>query len=90
MKSTLVLREMIRRSGKTAVQISREIGRKDNYISSLMHSGCIPSVETFASIAGACGAKLCLVYPDKLIQMDGWKAIVSGHIAIPAEQNDKD
>ena len=82
MKSTLVLKEMVRKSGKTAIQISREIGRKDNYVSSLIHSGSVPSVETFASIAQACGAQLCVVYPDRMVQMDGWDAIVSEQIVV--------
>lgn len=86
MKSTKVLKEIVKNSGKSAVQISREIGRKDNYVSSLLSSGSVPSVETFASIAQACGAQLCVVYPDRMIQMDGWQAIVSEHIVVSSEK----
>ena len=73
MKATEALRRMVRNSGKTALQISKEIGRKPNYVSSLLHRGSTPTVETFASIAAACGAKLRLELPDETLDLDGWE-----------------
>lgn len=72
MKTTEALRAVVRASGKSAIQISREIGRQPNYVSSLLHSGSVPSCETFASIAAACGASLQVVLDDEVMELDGW------------------
>lgn len=72
MKATEALRKMVKSSGKTALSISKEIGRKPNYVSSLLHRGSTPTVETFASIAKACGATLRLEFADEVIELDGW------------------
>ena len=74
MKATRALRAMVKGSGLTATEISHRIGRTGNYLSSLLSRGSVPSVETFASIAQACGCKLCLITPDETIQLDGWEA----------------
>ena len=72
MKATAALRKIVRTSSKSAIQISPEIGRRPNYVSSLLHSGSVPSVETFASIAHACDAKVQVVFGDEVIDLDGW------------------
>jgi len=72
MKATEALRKMVKSSGKTALQISREIGRKPNYVSSLLHRGSTPTVETFASIAKACGATLRLEFAGESLELGGW------------------
>ncbi len=74
MKATEALRLMVRNAGKSAIAISKEIGRKPNYVASLMNRGSVPSVETFASIAEACGARLVLELPDETVELDGWQA----------------
>ena len=73
MKTTDVLRMVVRNSGKSAIQISADIGRKPNYVSSLLHSGCVPSCETFAAIAKACGAQLQVSFDGEVIELDGWE-----------------
>ena len=73
MKATDALRKVVRESDKSAIQISCEIGRRPNYVSSLLHSGCVPSCETFASIVNACGAELQVVVGDEVITLDGWE-----------------
>ena len=74
MKATLALREMVRSTDKSAITISREIGRGPNYVSSLISSGSVPSVETFATIARACGARLQLVMRNgRVTTVDGWE-----------------
>lgn len=96
MRATDALRFMIRESGLTATQISLKIGRKENYVSSLLSRGSVPSAETFASIAEACGCQLCLMLPQKHIQIDGWDVKVDQRAYIdspfaektsPTEQN---
>lgn len=73
MKATDALRLMVRSSGKTALEISARIGRKPNYVSSLLSRGSTPTVETFASIAEACGGQLLLSLPSQDIVLDGWE-----------------
>ena len=74
MKATEALRVMVKGAGKSAMKISEEIGRTPNYVASIMNRGSVPSVETFASIAAACGARLVLELPDQSIELDGWQA----------------
>ena len=74
MKTTDALRKIVKDSNKSAIQISREIGRRPNYVSSLLHSGSVPSCETFASIAAACGATLRVTTDaGETIVLDGWE-----------------
>ena len=73
MKTTEALRLIVRNSEKSAIQISREIGRRPNYVSSLLHSGSVPSCETFATIAEACGATLQVVTKNGTLELDGWE-----------------
>ena len=73
MKASKALRSVVRSSDLTALEVSRRIGRKDNYVSSLLSRGSCPTAETLATIAGICGWKLCLVGPDREIEIDGWK-----------------
>ena len=73
MKTTDALRKIVKESNKSAIQISKEIGRRPNYVSSLLHSGSVPSCETFASIAAACGAELHVVYDGEDMILDGWE-----------------
>lgn len=83
MKASKALRTVVRSSDLTALEISRRIGRKDNYVSSLLSRGSCPTAETLATIAGMCGWKLCLVGPDREIEIDGWK--VKARKSIPID-----
>ena len=72
MKTTDALRKIVKDSNKSAIQISREIGRRPNYVSSLL--GSVPSCETFASIAAACGAELHVVTAEgETFVLEGWE-----------------
>lgn len=86
MKATRALRMMVKNSGLTAIEISRRIGRTDNYLSSLLNRGSVPSVETFASIAEACGCRLCLVMPEQTVQLDGWEVELTTDVMIDGEK----
>lgn len=59
-----VIRQMVAISGNTITQTSRNIGRSDRYLSSMLANKTMPSVELFAKIAGACGFGLFAVKID--------------------------
>ena len=82
MKATKAIRTMIERSGLTAIEVSQQMGRKENYISSLLSRGSSPTAETLASIAEACGWKLCLVSSETSLELDGWTVGVSSEIKV--------
>lgn len=50
-----LIRHMIRASGKTAAEISREIGKTSGYLSVVLADGRIPRVNLLIAIANACG-----------------------------------
>ena len=50
-----IVRDMVARSGLSMREVSRRIGRSDNYLSSMLRNDTVPSVDLFASIAHACG-----------------------------------
>lgn len=52
------LRTMVVRSGRTKVQISKDLGVSESYISALISRGSIPLVDTLARVADACGYDL--------------------------------
>ena len=56
-----LVRYLVEKSGKSASQVSREIGRTSGYIGSIVHRGTIPSAGVLADIAAACGFALVLV-----------------------------
>lgn len=54
------IRYAVAKSGKSGTDISREIGRSDNFIWSLLRNGSMPRLDTFVSIANACGYEFLL------------------------------
>ena len=50
-----IVRDMVSRSGLSMREVSRCIGRSDNYLSSMLRNGTVPSVGLLANIAHACG-----------------------------------
>lgn len=58
------IRHMVDASGKSGVQVSREIGRSDNYLWSMLRNGTMPGVDLFVAIARACGYSVELTGPD--------------------------
>lgn len=58
------IRHMVDASGKSGVQVSREIGRSDNYLWSMLRNGTMPGIDLFVAIARACGYSVELTGPD--------------------------
>lgn len=58
------IRHMVDASGKSGVQVSREIGRSDNYLWSMLRNKTMPGVDLFVAIANACGYSVELTGPD--------------------------
>ena len=56
-----LIRLMCIHSGKSARQISRDMGRSENFISATIHQGSIPGVDLLGEIADACGFELVAV-----------------------------
>lgn len=50
-----LIRRMIRMSGKTAAQISREMGKSSGYLSVVLADKRIPRTDLLVKIASACG-----------------------------------
>lgn len=73
MDATKVLRQMIEESGKSQRLISVEIGRHPTYIASLLHEGSMPQIDTFASIAKACGCEVFVHFPEREVEISGWE-----------------
>lgn len=55
---------MVDASGKSGVQVSREIGRSDNYLWSMLRNGTMPGLDLFVAIARACGYSVELTGPN--------------------------
>ena len=50
-----LIRHMLATSGKTAAQVSRELGNDSNHLSVILSSGRTPRLDLFVKIAEACG-----------------------------------
>ncbi len=68
-----ILRQMVDASGKSQRLISTEIGRHPTYVASLLHGESYPQVDTFASIARACGCEVVVRLPTTVLEVDGWQ-----------------
>ena len=66
------MRTMVDASGMTHRQISARLGRYDSYVSQLLTRQSVPSVDTVAQVAHACGYRL------ELVPMAGGDALVIG------------
>ena len=49
------IRYAVAQSGRTGKEISKQIGRSENFIWSTLKAGSIPRLDTFVAIANACG-----------------------------------
>lgn len=49
------IRHMLATSGKTAAEVSREMGNDSNHLSVILSSGRTPRTDLFVKIANACG-----------------------------------
>lgn len=61
---------MVALSGKSGIQVSREIGRSDNYLWSMLRNKTMPGLDLFVSIANACGYTVELHGP---LEMETWE-----------------
>lgn len=52
------LRTMVDAAGMSGYRVSQAIGRSKGYVSTLLGSKSVPSVELFARIAAACGFEI--------------------------------
>ena len=66
------MRAMVDASGMTHRQISARLGRYDSYVSQLLTRQSVPSVDTVAQVAHACGYRL------ELVPMAGGDALAIG------------
>jgi transcriptional regulator with XRE-family HTH domain len=66
------MRTMVDASGMTHRQISARLGRYDSYVSQLLTRQSVPSVDTVAQVAHACGYRL------ELVPMAGSDALAIG------------
>lgn len=55
-----LIRHMLAFSGKSAAQVSREMGNDSNHLSVILSSGRTPRVDLLAKIADACDYELVL------------------------------
>lgn len=62
--------ELVSMSDKSAIALSREMGKADTYLSMTISRGSIPKLDTFAAIAAACGYELVLRGPDREITIE--------------------
>ena len=58
------------RSGRSAGEIAREIGKTTNYLDAITGGSRTPMVATLVGVAGACGYRLALV-PNGVVAPDG-------------------
>jgi transcriptional regulator with XRE-family HTH domain len=76
------MRAMVDASGMTHRQISARLGRYDSYVSQLLTRQSVPSVDTVAQVAHACGYRL------ELVPMAGGDALVIGDESDDAPDRD--
>lgn len=60
MKAKAALNRIINESGISRIQLSRKLGRTDNYLSSMTHGRQSPGCDVMASVADVCGYDLIL------------------------------
>lgn len=62
-----LVRHIVKKSGKTPAQLSREISRSKGYVGSLLSHGTVPGLSVLADIAEACGYGVALISDDEAI-----------------------
>lgn len=70
MEAKRVLRAMVEHSGKSKADISRAMGRSDNYIGVTLAKGTVPQADTLARIAKACGYKVYVEGQGERLEVD--------------------
>jgi len=54
------LRHVVSHSGKSAKQVSLEMGLSQNFVTNTIQRGSTPRLDTFARIAAACGYEVVI------------------------------
>ena len=72
MEACEILRHMVEASGKSYRQISKEIGRSESFVSATIAQGACPRLDTFASIAGACGYQVEVQSKTERLELVPW------------------
>lgn len=54
------IERMCQEAGKSQRTVSTEIGRAPTFLSTTLHKGSVPRVDTMSAIADACGFELVL------------------------------
>lgn len=60
MKAKDAVSEVVALSGKSAITVSREMGRADTYVSMTISRRSVPKLDTFVELAKICGYDLVL------------------------------
>lgn len=60
------VRKVAAQAGKSYMQISKELGRANTYLSSTLNSGRTPSVENYATMLHVCGYELAAIPADAI------------------------
>jgi len=68
-----LIRYMLATSGKTAAQVSRELGNDSNHLSVILSSGRTPRLDLFVKIAECCGY---VVELHELQDFESWELVV--------------
>ena len=83
-----LIRYMLATAGKTAAQVSRELGNDSNHLSVILSSGRTPRTDLFVKIANACGFH---------VQVTGWGDLESwelysdnGKLLVTKEHGEED
>lgn len=70
-----LIRHMLAYSGKSAAQVSRELGNDSNHLSVILSSGRTPRTDLFVRIADACGYHVELHGP---LDTEAWDLYTDG------------
>ena len=68
-----LIRHMLATSGKTAAQVSRELGKTSGYLAVLLADGRTPRTDLFVKIADACGYH---------VELHGWGDLESWELGV--------
>ena len=71
MDGITALRRMVKHSGLSGRQVSKDMGKSVNYISSALGQGSDPTAGTLADVAAVCGYTLQLVGHGETLTLDG-------------------
>lgn len=71
MNALSAINNAIAHSGKSKLQVARDMGKSDYYVTALVGRGSVPKLDTAAELAHACGYTLYLEGHGERIEIDG-------------------